>query len=173
MSLLGIERMVERVQLCMGAQGPEQQQQITKVMNNLPHILIPFCCINLLFQKQKSSTEQATEGGEKPHRPKVEPYRRMLPGLKLDKDGAAHVSEEEEEEEKPSLPTPRKRLMNFKIPLINRGGQRRDQSLSSVVARRRLFSEGEWWQLVLYQVSYRTKVLLFVFTHTHTHRRNS
>ena len=70
----------------------------------------------------------------------VEPYRRMLPGLKVRPDGETGVSEEEEEGE-PSLPTPRKRLMNFKIPLINRGAQRRDQSLSSIVARRRLFSD--------------------------------
>ena len=88
---------------------------------------------------QKSSTEQTSEGAEKVPKPVVEPYRRMLPGLKVGMDGAAGASEEEEGE--PSLPTPRKRLMNFKIPLINRGGQRRDQSLSSVVARRRLFSD--------------------------------
>ena len=45
----------------------------------------------------------------------------------------------EDEEEPPSVLTPRKRLMNFKIPLVNRGGgQRRDQH-HSVVARRRLY----------------------------------
>jgi len=88
---------------------------------------------------QKSSTEQTSEGGEKVPKPVVEPYRRMLPGLKVRPDGEAGGSEEEEGE--PSLPTPRKRLLNFKIPLINRGAQRRDQSLSSVVARRRLFSD--------------------------------
>lgn len=49
--------------------------------------------------------------------------------------------EEEEEEGKPLPPTPRKRLMNFKIPLV-RGSQRRDQQ-HSVVARRRLYRGGE------------------------------
>ena len=69
---------------------------------------------------------------------------------------------EEEEEEKPSLPTPRKRLMNFKI---NRSGQCSDQSLSSVVARR-LFSEGRWWQLVLYRVLYHTKTYYCLSLHS-------
>ena len=73
----------------------------------------------------------------------------MLPGLKVDsgqeKEGEEGVgawpgSKEEEE----SIPTPRKRLMNFKIPIINRGDQRRGQN-ASVVTRRRLFSnESEW-----------------------------
>ena len=50
---------------------------------------------------------------------------------------------EGEEEERPSLPTPRKRLMNFKIPLVRGAGQRRDQQMSSVVtSRRKLFRGG-------------------------------
>ncbi len=108
--------------------------------------------ILLLSQKllQKSSSEPAStataaDGAtDKPPRP-MEPYRRMLPGLKLEgeREGEGEEKEGEEEEEGcgTSLPTPRKkRLMNFKIPLINRGGQRRDQNLS-VVTRRRLFDE--------------------------------
>ena len=96
---------------------------------------------NVLSQKlvQQSSSDQPTadSGIEKPPKP----YRSMLQGLKVEKEG----EEEEEEEEKaateePSIPTPRKRLTNFKIPLLNRGGQRRDQNLS-IVSRRRLFSE--------------------------------
>ena len=86
----------------------------------------------------------------------VEPYRRMLPGIKLREtgggredggeedgergEGEREEEEEEEEEEMKSVPTPRKRLINFKIPFINRGSQRRGQS-ASVVTRRRLFSE--------------------------------
>ncbi len=75
----------------------------------------------------------------------------MLPGLKLGKEteeeGKEEREEEGEEEEEEgkgsSLPTPRKkRLMNFKIPLINRGGQRRDQN-RTLVTRRRLFDEEE------------------------------
>ena len=90
-------------------------------------------------QIQKSSSDQqpsTSENAEKPTRP-VEPYRRMLPGLKLESDGTS------EAEGETSLPTPRKnRMMNFKIPLVNRGGQRRDQNLP-VVTRRRLFSKEE------------------------------
>ena len=87
----------------------------------------------------------------------------MLPGMSLKKDGEgertdttsrqdsnkSEVGEEGEredegegEEERPSLPTPRKRLMNFKIPLVRGAGQRRDQQMS-VVARRKLFREGK------------------------------
>ena len=93
------------------------------------------------FQKQtqRAVSDQALDGSEKPARPPMEPYRRMLPGLKIEKESGGE--EEEEEEEEPALPTPRKRLMNFKIPLINRGAQRRDQKNLSVVARRRLFDE--------------------------------
>ncbi len=68
----------------------------------------------------------------------------MLPGLKVKKEGEGGREEEREEEGDEegakSIPTPRKRLMNFKIPILNRVGQRRNQSVS-VVARRRLFSE--------------------------------
>ena len=84
----------------------------------------------------------------------------MLPGMKVKKeeettkgegeaerDGKAvkdqERGEEEEEEEGPSLPTPRKRLMNFKIPLVRGAGQRRDQQMSSVVTRRKLFRGGK------------------------------
>ena len=71
----------------------------------------------------------------------------MLPGMKVKTEAEQRPKEvsgveenDEDEGEESSLPTPRKRLMNFKIPLVNRGvGQRRGQSLS-VVARRRLFS---------------------------------
>ena len=75
----------------------------------------------------------------------------MMPGMDKEADVASEEQkqrdkeeEEEEEEEKPTLPTPRKRLMNFKIPLV-KGSQRRDQQ-QSVVARRRLFGEeqGMW-----------------------------
>jgi hypothetical protein len=76
----------------------------------------------------------------------LEPYRSMMPGMKEENapgesrvEGERVVEEEEEEEEKPALPTPRKRLMNFKIPLV-KGSQRRDQQ-QSVVATRRLFGE--------------------------------
>lgn len=76
----------------------------------------------------------------------------MLPGMKVkdsepsEKQRASEGEEgegkeEEEEEGKPLPPTPRKRLMNFKIPLV-RGSQRRDQQ-HSVVARRRLYRGGE------------------------------
>lgn len=75
----------------------------------------------------------------------------MLPGLKVREGGGLEGGEgsrehqregeeEDEEEEVKSIPTPRKRLMNFKIPIINRGDQRRGQR-ASVVTRRRLFSE--------------------------------
>ena len=95
---------------------------------------------------QQSSSDQPTSEGAAEKPPK--PYRSMLPGLGIDKEG--EEGEEEEVVEEPSIPTPRKRLMNFKIPLINRGGQRRDQNLS-IVARRRLFSEeGEGVKQVLY-----------------------
>ena len=86
----------------------------------------------------------------------------MLPGMNLKKEGegertdsatrrdsksgVGEEGEREEEgegegEERPSLPTPRKRLMNFKIPLVRGAGQRRDQQMS-VVARRKLFRGG-------------------------------
>ena len=96
---------------------------------------------------------------DKPSRP-LEPYRRMLPGMNLEKEGEdedAHgrrdsktgegekreevEGEEGDEEDGPSLPTPRKRLLNFKIPLVRGAGQRRDQQMS-VVARRKLFRGG-------------------------------
>ena len=75
----------------------------------------------------------------------------MLPGLRVvsdrekgegREDGGKEEEEEEEEEEEvvPAIPTPRKRLMNFKIPIINRSDQRRGQS-ASLVTRRRLFSD--------------------------------
>lgn len=91
----------------------------------------------------------------------------MLPGMKLKKEGENEVMDgncsrrdsknneaegregvegdegEEEEEERPSLPTPRKRLLNFKIPLVRGAGQRRDQQMS-VVARRKLFRDGTY-----------------------------
>lgn len=105
----------------------------------------------------KSEIPERGEKSEMPERGEkdkvgntVEPHRRMMPGMKaamvsterrtsagvdrMDGEGES----EEEEEEKPTLPTPRKRLLNFKIPLL--GGQRRDQQKQqSVVARRRLF----------------------------------
>ena len=107
-----------------------------------------------------ASTGDATGEREKPSR-SLEPYRRMLPGMNLKKEGESENSatrrdskngvgeegereeegEGEGEEERPSLPTPRKRLMNFKIPLVRGAGQRRDQRMS-VVARRNLFRGG-------------------------------
>ena len=54
----------------------------------------------------------------------------MLPGL------VAKTRETLESEDTPI--TPRKRLMNFKIPLVNRGNQRRD---AVIVSRRRLYEE--------------------------------
>ncbi len=90
----------------------------------------------------------------------LEPYRRMMPGMRVktgsspageksgkeqaDREGEEGEGEEGEEDDdeegdKPALPTPRKRLMNFKIPLV-RGSQRRDQQ-HSVVARRRLYKD--------------------------------
>lgn len=72
----------------------------------------------------------------------------MLPGMTVKTDPDTQTreldmtegSQDEDEREESSLPTPRKRLMNFKIPLVNRGaGERRGQSFS-VVATRRLFS---------------------------------
>ena len=127
--------------------------------------------IILLLIPQKLS--QKSEGGsisaaaavsdtaerDKPSRP-LEPYRRMLPGMKLKKEGEDEDTrvgqdsktgegeksegaegEEGDEEDRPSLPTPRKRLLNFKIPLVRGAGQRRDQQMS-VVARRKLFRGG-------------------------------
>ena len=86
--------------------------------------------------------EQKTEGEEKlPYH--VAPYR---PGLKeedggrKERGGEDEATKEEEEEEAENIPTPRKRLMNFKIPIVNRRDSRRDQS-ASVVTRRRLFSD--------------------------------
>jgi hypothetical protein len=131
------------------------------------------CFFSSQKQSQKSegsattttaSTGDAAAEKEKPSR-SLEPYRRMLPGMKLKKEGESERSDsatrrdsksgigeeeggeregEEEgegDEERPSLPTPRKRLMNFKIPLVRGAGQRRDQRMS-VVARRNLFRGG-------------------------------
>ena len=103
------------------------------------------------FQRKHQTQEQKTEGGGGAEKPSyhVAPYRRMLPGLKVREGGGLEGGEggrehqregEEEEEEVKSIPTPRKRLMNFKIPIINRGDQRRGQR-ASVVTRRRLFSD--------------------------------
>ena len=67
----------------------------------------------------------------------------MLPGMKVKTDSDREPEEvggdkdDAENEEEPSLPTPRKRLMNFKIPLVRGVGQRRGQS--ATVIRRRLF----------------------------------
>ena len=124
--------------------------------------------VQKLSQKSEGSTATTTTVStgdasekEKPSR-SLEPYRRMLPGMNLEKEGEGERTdsatrrdsksgvgeegerEEEEgegEEERPSLPTPRKRLMNFKIPLVRGAGQRRDQQMS-VVARRKLFRGG-------------------------------
>ena len=119
----------------------------------------------LSFQKQSQKSESGVTAGDAPEKDKssrpLEPYRRMLPGMKLKKEpeservggirldgkpgeGEEQVEEEEgekEDEERPSLPTPRKRLLNFKIPLVRGAGQRRDQQMS-VVARRKLFRGG-------------------------------
>ena len=102
-----------------------------------------FLSLSLSVRQRKQ--EQKTEGEEKlPYH--VAPYR---PGLKEEEggrkergggEGETKAEEEEEEEEETSIPTPRKRLMNFKIPIVNRRDSRRDQS-ASVVTRRRLFSD--------------------------------
>lgn len=114
---------------------------------------LTFSLLTFLFQKKQApdisveqSSSSTTSDKEKPSKT-LEPYRRMLPGMKVKTESERRPQEvsvakenEEEEREESSLPTPRKRLLNFKIPLVNRGvGQRRGQSLS-VVARRRLFS---------------------------------
>ena len=52
-----------------------------------------------------------------------EPYRQLLP--------------DQTEEEVTTPQQPRKRLLNFKIPLLNRGSQRRNQGVS-LVARRKV-----------------------------------
>ena len=97
----------------------------------------------------------------------------MLPGMNLKKEGESERSDsvtrrdsksgvgeegerEEEgegegEEERPSLPTPRKRLMNFKIPLVRGAGQRRDQQMS-VVARRNLFRGGIYHKSLIFRI---------------------
>ena len=73
-----------------------------------------------------------------------------MPGMKVKTEAApppgektgnerGDGEEEEEEEEKPALQTPRKRLINFKIPLV-RGSQRRDQQQPLV---RRLYRDSE------------------------------
>ena len=51
-----------------------------------------------------------------------EPYRQLLP--------------DQAEEEEVTPQQPRKRLLNFKIPLLNKGSQRRNQGVS-LVARRK------------------------------------
>ena len=61
-----------------------------------------------------------------------EPYRRMLPGMVVG-------GPEEEERSKDTPITPRKMLLNFKIPLLNRSSHRR--SHPSLMARRRLYEE--------------------------------
>ena len=91
----------------------------------------------------KTTQESSTTDKEKTSQP-LQPYRRMLPGMKVKTDSDREPEEvggdkddAEDEEEEPSLPTPRKRLMNFKIPLVRGVGQRRGQS--ATVIRRRLF----------------------------------
>lgn len=76
---------------------------------------------------------QRTENAEQQPVKPPEPYRRMLPGLKLGQDVATSS-------DTASSQTPRKRLLNFKIPLVNRIGHRRDQNLS-VITRRRIFND--------------------------------
>lgn len=103
---------------------------------------------------QRDST-QPSEGADKEESSPcpLEPYRRMMPGMKLEKETdvsteeQTHKDQDEGEGEEPALPTPRKRLMNFKIPLV-KGSQRRDQQ-QSVVARRRLFGEEQGGYLEL------------------------
>ena len=99
--------------------------------------------IVIFFSSQKLLQISEPEGGDKEESSESQPYR---PGIKRDIEPSKErpreredEEEEEEDEEKPSLPTPRKRLMNFKIPLV-RGSQRRDQQ-QTVVARRRLYNE--------------------------------
>ena len=72
---------------------------------------------------------------------KKEEEDKRTDGTRQDDKTAVGGEGAEEEEEAPSIPTPRKRLLNFKIPLVRGAGQRRDQQMS-VVARRKLFKEG-------------------------------
>ena len=68
------------------------------------------------------------------------------------------------EDDKPSFSIPRKRLMNFKIPLL--GGQRRDQQLQqSVVARRRVVKgdRGERGQKKITTLINLTIIVLFYY----------
>lgn len=102
------------------------------------------CSLQKKRQAAEKKPETTAEGGEKVSY-HVKPYRRMLPGLseKREKEEGEEDETEQDDhddEEGRAIPTPRKRLMNFKIPIINRGSQRRDQNVS-VVARRRLFSD--------------------------------
>ena len=71
-----------------------------------------------------------------------------MPGMKEEREEGEEQKQGdkeagEEQEETPALPTPRKRLTNFKIPLV-KGSQRRDQQ-QAVVARRRLWDEKGGW----------------------------
>ena len=75
--------------------------------------------------------QENTEEEERPAKPQ-EPYRRMLPGMVV-KGGS-----EEDEDLQETTVTPRKKLINFKIPLLHRGSQRRS---SHHMARRRLYEE--------------------------------
>ena len=96
-----------------------------------------YLSISLTHTALQKKQEQRSEGEEKLSY-HVEQYR---PGLKVDrsdKDTEEGVAKEDEGEE--LVPTPRKRLMNFKIPILNRKDSRRDQN-ASVVTRRRLFSD--------------------------------
>ena len=77
------------------------------------------------------NTQENTE--ERPAKPQ-EPYRRMLPGM------VVKVGSEEDEDIHETTVTPRKKLINFKIPLLNRSSQRRS---SQHMARRRLYEEDE------------------------------
>lgn len=61
--------------------------------------------------------------GEEPVKPQ-EPYRRMLPGL------VSHLTRPQDDDDATTPITPRKRLLNFKIPLMG-SGQRRDAVMTA------------------------------------------
>lgn len=88
-------------------------------------------------EKQRSGDlvpVKIAEEEEEVEKPKKapEPYRRMLPGMVV---GGA----DEESGAQDTPITPRKKLINFKIPLLARGNHRR--SHPSMMARRRLYED--------------------------------
>ena len=81
-------------------------------------------CFVLQDDKGAGDADGGVVNGVEPIDQSSEPYRRMLPGL---------IPLKEDAEDTPT--TPRKRLMNFKIPFVR---QRRDVVM---IARRRLHDD--------------------------------